>query len=79
MTASRRQHLFGRSTTAHTPRPSAWGDTLRERRLTRSPLVGTGLSPATWTLYLREMLATGFDVERYFAVDSTDHRIHTQQ
>jgi hypothetical protein len=96
MTASRRQHLLGRSTTAHTPLawPSAWGDALREGRLTRPPLDATGCSPATqlgsaenrdgllrqgWTLYSRQMLATGFAAQRYFALDGTDHRSHTEQ
>ena len=49
MTASRRQHLLGRATTAHTPLawPSAWGDALHEGRLTRPPLDATRCSPAT--------------------------------
>ena len=78
MTASLRQHLFGRSSTARTPWPSAWdepsasGDFLGRRRSQR-------MLAATWTLYSRQMLATGFDAQRYSAVDGTGHRIHAQR
>ena len=67
--------------------PSASGDLLGRRwchRMLAQPSLGGRrkrgwLLRHSWTLYSRQILATGFAAQRYFAVHGTDHRRHTEQ